>query len=213
MRKLSRRSLVASAAMLPAMVVPASATAIAFGHPDSRLLELEHQIAALDAASIEAGVLWDEAEHAMFEWKNRHPEPEEKKAERPNLEPDPDLERALAKYGDRVSKNVRNLLPVLMEPSADSKLATVAYERELSSWNERRCTASVNCRYEERKGEFERLIEEADALREEAAAIVPLTIDGLRCKARMLSEADIICSDGALVESILNELRTRPTAA
>jgi hypothetical protein len=213
MRKLSRRSLVASAATLPALVVPA-ATAIAgvSGHPDSRLLDLERQIAAFDAATTEAGIPWDEAEEAMFTWEQRNPQPKEKKTERPKLGPDPDLERALAKYGDQASKMVRDLLPVLMEPSADSKLATVEYERELSRWNERRCAASVNCRYEERKDEFERFIDEADALRDEAADIIPNTIDGLRCKARMLSEADLGCVGGALAESIIDQLRERDAA-
>jgi hypothetical protein len=191
------------------MVVPASATAIAFGHADSRLLELERQIAALDAATAKAGIPWDEAEDAMFAWKRRNPEPKEKKTERPNLGPDPDLERALAKYGDRANKTVRDLLPVLMEPSADSILAAAEYEMELSRWNERLSAASVTCHYEERKGEFERLIEEADALREEAAGIVPHTLDGLRCKARMLSEADLGCVGGALAESVIDQLRER----
>jgi hypothetical protein len=214
MRELSRRSLVASAATLPALVVPASATAIVSTsrHPDSRLLELERRIVALDAASTEAGVPWDEAEHAMFAWERSNPEPNEKKAERPKLRPDPDLERALAKYGDRITRTVRDILPILMEPTADTRVSA-EYERELSSWNERRCAASVNCRYEERKDEFERLIAEADALREEAAGIVPNTIDGLRCKARMLSEADLGCVSGALAESIIDELRAWPAAA
>ena len=100
MRKLSRRSLVASAATLPALVIPAaSATAIASasGHPDGRLPELERRIVALDAASTEAGVPWDEAEHTMFAWERRNPESKEKKSEPPKLGPDPDLERALAK--------------------------------------------------------------------------------------------------------------------
>jgi hypothetical protein len=145
----------------------------------------------------------------MFAWKRRNPEPKEKKTERPNLGTDPDLERALAKYGDRANKTVRDLLPVLMEPSADSILAAAEYEMELSRWNERLSAASVNCRCEERKGEFERLIEEADALRDEAAAIKPHTIDGLRCKARMLSEADLGCVGGALAESVIDQLRER----
>ncbi|MGC1358372.1 MAG: hypothetical protein WA851_21735 [Xanthobacteraceae bacterium] len=139
------------------------------------------------------------------------PKPKEKKTEPPKLGSDPDLERALAKYGDRISRTVRDILPILMEPS-DTK-ASVEYERELSHWNERRCAASVNCRYEERKHEFERLIDQADALREEAAGIVPHTIDGLRCKARMLSEADLGYVSGALAESIIDELRTWPAAA
>jgi hypothetical protein len=173
MRKLSRRSLAASAATLPALVVPASATAIAgaSGHPDSRLLELERQIVALDVATTEAGVPWDESEDAMFAWEQRNPAPKEKKTERPKLEPDPDLDRALARYGDQISKTVRDLLPILMESSADSKLATAEYERELSRWNERRSAASVNCRYEKREHEFERLIEEADACSATAARI------------------------------------------
>jgi hypothetical protein len=214
MRKLSRRSLVASAATLSALVVPASATAIASatGHPDSRLLELERRIVAVDAASIEAGVQWDESEHAMFAWERCNPDPKEKKTERPKLEPDPDLERALDKYGDQISRTVRDILPILMEPSADTKVSA-EYERELSSWNERRCAASVNCRYEERKDEFDRLIDQADALREEASGIVPNTIDGLRCKARMLSDADLGCVSGALAESIIDELRAWPAAA
>ena len=29
------------------------------------------------------------------------------------------LERPLAKYGDRISRTVRDILPILMEPSAD----------------------------------------------------------------------------------------------
>jgi hypothetical protein len=215
MRKLSRRSLVASAATLPALVVPAaSATAIASasGHPDSRLLELERRILALDAASTEAGVPWDEAEHAMFEWERCNPEPKETETEPPKLGPDPDLERALDKYGDQISRKVRDILSILMEPSADTKVSA-EYERELSRWNERRCAASVDCRYDERKHEFERLIDQADALREEAAGIVPNTIDGLRCKARMLSDADLGCVNGALAESIIDELRTWPAAA
>jgi hypothetical protein len=52
-----------------------------------------------------------------------------------------------------------------------------------------------------------------DALREEAAGIVPNTIDHLRCKARMLSEADLGCVSGALAESIIDKLRTLPAAA
>ena len=158
-----------------------------------------------------AGVYWDESEHAMFAWERRNAEPKKKKTEPPKLGPDPDLERALAKYGDQISRTVRDILPILMEPS-DTK-ASAEYERELSRWNERRCAASVNCRYEERKHEFERLIDQADALREEAAGIVPNTIDGLRCKARMLSEADLGCVSGALAESIIDELRTWPAAA
>ena len=105
---------------------------------------------------------------------------------------------------------VRDILAILMEPK-DTKVSA-EYERELSRWNERRSAASANCRYEEHKHEFERLIDEADALREEAAGIAPNTIDGLRCKARMLSEADIAYS-GSLVESIIDELRTWPTTA
>ena len=119
MRKLSRRSLVASAATLPALVVPAaSATAIATasGDPDSRLLELERRIVALDAASTETGVPWNEAEDTMFAWKRRNPEPKEKETEPPKLGPDPDLERALDKYGDRISRKVRDILSILMEP-------------------------------------------------------------------------------------------------
>ena len=214
MRKLSRRSLVASAVTLPALVIPAAtAVASASGHPDSRLLELERRIVALDAATTEAGVPWDEAEHAMIAWKQSNPEPKKKKTEPLRLGLDPELESALAKYGDRISRTVRDILPILMEPSADTKLASAEYERELSRWNERRCAASVNCRYDERKHEFERLIGQADALREEAAGIVPNTIEGLRCKARMLSEADLGCVSGALAESIIGELRTWPAAA
>jgi hypothetical protein len=214
MCKLSRRSLVASAATLPALVVPASATVMpsASGHPDSRLLELERRIVALDAATIQAGIPWDEAEHAMFAWERCNPEPKEKKTEPLKLGHDPDLERAIATYGDQISKTIRDILPILMEPSADTEVSA-EYQRELSSWNERRCAASVNCRYEERKDKFERLIAQADALREAAAGIVPNTIDGLRCKARMLSDADLGCVNGALAESIIDELRAWPAAA
>ena len=81
MRKLSRRSLVASAATLPALIVPA-APAIASSHPDSRLLELERRIVALDAASTEAGVPWDEAEEAMFAWERRNPSRRKRKPNR-----------------------------------------------------------------------------------------------------------------------------------
>jgi hypothetical protein len=148
----------------------------------------------------------------MFAWERCNPEPKVKKTEPQKLGPDPDLERALAKYGDQISRTIRDILPILMEPSADTK-AGAEYVRELSSWNERRCAASVSCRYEERKDEFDRLIAQADALREEAAGIVPSTIDGLRCKARMLSEADLACVNGALAESIIDELRAWPAAA
>ena len=105
----------------------------------------------------------------MFAWERRNAEPKEKKTEPPKLGPDPDLERALAKYGDQISRTVRDILPILMEPS-DTK-ATAEYERELSRWNERRCAASVNCRYEEREHEFERLIDQADARSATAARI------------------------------------------
>ena len=116
MRKLSRRSLVASAATLPALVVPAaSATAIATasGHPDSRLLELERQIVALDAAS-------HRGRGISFGMKTRggdvcvgaaNPRAEGKENRTAKPEPDPDLERALAKYGDRISRTVRDILP------------------------------------------------------------------------------------------------------
>jgi hypothetical protein len=39
------------------------------------------------------------------------------------------------------------------------------------------------------------------------------TIDGLRCKTRMLSDADLGCVNGPLAESIIDELRTWSAAA
>lgn len=88
-------------------------------HAPAILLELERQIVALDAAAIEAGAIWDESQHVMFAWERRNPELKEKKTARPKLGPDPDVERDLCKYGDRISRLVRDILPTLMETSAD----------------------------------------------------------------------------------------------
>ena len=79
----------------------------------------------------------------------------------------------------------------------------------IAQWDRREAIARTNCRYDEREAFYEGLIDQADAFRDEAASISATTIDGLQCKARMLSEADLIAigDSGLLAGSIIDELR------
>ena len=60
--------------------------------------------------------------------------------------------------------------------------------------------------------DLERRIDEADALRAEAASIPAVTIEGLRCKARMLSDAELGCLPDGLADSIIADLMDQRAA-
>jgi len=96
----------------------------------------------------------------------------------------------------------RNPKPTVFSPYA-ARIDAIA------QWDRREAIARTNRHYDELEAFYEGLIDQADAFRYEAASISATTIDGLQCKARMLSEADLIAvgASGLLAGSIIDELR------
>jgi hypothetical protein len=207
--KLNRRAVLAGAATVPALAVPAAA-----GSPplaDSRLLELERQVNLAEAAAVEVGHLHTEAEEAMFVWEQNNPEPVLRSTEPPEL--DLALMRALAPYGDdRLVRAVRAILHGLDENGA-AEAVFAEHSAAIEFWERRQEVARVNCRYDELEARYEGLLEQADALRAEAAEIVACSIEDLRCKARMMCEADLLSLGSPLAESIVDDLRAVPAGA
>jgi hypothetical protein len=199
---LNRRAILAGAAAVPALAVPASA-----GSPplaDSRLLELERQVAIAEAAAIEAGNLHTEAEEAMIAWERSNPEPVMRSTEPPEL--DAELMRALAPYGgDWLVRAVRAILHGFDKNGA-AEAALAEHSAAIKLWEERRRIARTNCHYDDLEADYHRLLERADAIRAEAAEIVARTIEDLRCKVRMMSQCDLLGLDNPLVESIVDDL-------
>jgi hypothetical protein len=182
---LNRRAILAGVAAVPALAVPAAA-----GSPplaDSRLLELERRVNAAEAAAVEAGHIFTQAEEAMLAWRQHDPRP---------------TAYAIAPDGATASISDWRELEKWKEAAQDA----------LGRWARREEVARANCRYDELEAEYQRLLERADDLRAEAAQIVASSIEDLRCKVRMMSEADCLSFDGPLIESIVDDLRASPTA-
>jgi hypothetical protein len=203
MSALNRRSILAGAAAVPIAALAGDAIS-APASTDSRLLELERQAAAAENAAKEAGSIFCEAEKAMFAWKRRNPEPAMPKIKDAPQDAVDDWLRAFLAADDPEDFRAKN-----PSPNAPGIELLSRHNKNFSSWSERRRVALLNCRYEERKAFYEGLINHADAIRDEAASISAASIDGLRCKARMLSEADLIAvgESGLLAGSIIDELR------
>jgi hypothetical protein len=202
MSALNRRSILAGAAAAPIAALAGNAIA-APTSTDSRLLELECQAAAAETAAKEAGSIFCRAEKAMFAWERRNPKPKVRNFNIGKVCWDgPGIlvsgSEAYARYWKLVD-----------EANADSTAALNEHSEAVKRWEERRSTARANCRYDELEVFYEGLIDRADAFRDEAASISATTIDGLQCKARMLSEADLIAvgGSGLLAGSIIDELR------
>ena len=182
MSALNRRSILAGAAAAPIAALAGDAIA-APTSTDSRLLELERQAAAAENAAKEAGSIFCEAEKAMFAWRRRNPKP---------------TAYAIAPAGAKGTSDWREF-----DRWRQAAIDAVA------QWERREAIARTNCHYDELEAFYEGLIDQADAFRDEAASISATTIDGLQCKARMLSEADLITigDSGLLAGSIIDELR------
>jgi hypothetical protein len=181
MSAINRRSVLAGAAAAP--IAALAGDAIAATSTDTRLLELECQAAAAETAAKEAGSVFGKAEKAMFVWRRRNPKP---------------TAYAIGPAGAKGTSDWREL-------DRWRKAAKDA----TAQWDRREAIARTNCHYDELEAFYEGLIDQADAFRDEAASISATTIDGLRCKARMLSEADLIAigESGLLADSIIDELR------
>jgi len=171
-----------------------------------RLLELERQIAEAEAAAIRAGAIFSKSEEVMFAWKRHNPKPQHREVTIREVRWD----GSEVVYG---TESYRSYMKAVDEANADLAAAVAEHCEVLKFWNERHCIARTNCRYAEREAEFNRLINESDALRMEAAAIPASTVEDLRCKARMLSEADLNCVPDGLAESIITDLQAWPTEA
>jgi hypothetical protein len=208
MSHLNRRAVVTGATALPALALPAvfSPARADFGPADKRLFELEREIAIADAHADAAGLIHTESEDAMFEWERRNPKPAMPKIQDVSEEARDDWIRkmlAVSNPNEFCKKNP--------SPSVRSRKILAEHRKAVSQWEKRRGVALSNCRFEEREVEFERLIEQADALRYEAARIRADTIAGLRTKAAMLKNYDPGRDDHAkIVDSIIAELQAWP---
>ncbi len=176
---------------------------------ETRLLELERQATAAEAAAIEAGRQHTEAEKAMFAWERRNPKPTRREVStlKETLQ---FLQNSIDEEGQiptpAAAAKRSHARSLIKEKLAD---ATREHSEALEPWEARRSIARANCQYEEREALYQRLIDEADAIRDKAAAIPATTIKGLQCKARMLSEAELLAvgDSGLLSSSIIDGLR------
>jgi hypothetical protein len=208
MNMLVKSSVVAAACQ--AFVSASAASATACDPTEVQLLDLERKASLADSASIEAGRSFSKSEKAMFAWRRRNPKPELRECTvgEVNYEGPPIV------YG---TETYRQYTTLVDEANADMKAALAEHCEAARRWNERQGVARANCHFDERNNEFERLIVEADALREEAASIRANTIGGLRIKARMAHGPDglDLCREdhAALAESILADLEVLNIAA
>jgi hypothetical protein len=161
-----------------------------------RLFEIEAELKELNAQANAAGHVFSKAEEMMFEWARRNPKPTMRESRM-------EIEKNL----DRVSgfKEFRCRLDI-----ADEEAATREHNLAVGQWRTREQAAKRDCGHDVKKAAFDKLVDEMEALYEEAAEIPARTMDGLRCKARLVraSDGSLDLSDGSLdlYRSVVDDL-------
>ena len=156
-------------------------------HPakDRNLFRIEIKALDLNSQMLAAGKAHDKAERAMAEWHERNPRPLRWQASR-------DLHGNGSLY---IAKG-------------ESEKAHAQYKKALAQWERREQKAIKACRFKEREAAWEESIDRISALCRRAENIGAQSIEGLRCKARLveLNGGD----DPDLPLSIVNDLLAFP---
>lgn len=187
---LSRRSLFAAAAIVPAVVLPA----VAFGSPDVALLAFEPR---LKMAWAEQGLVSDrllKAGRAFADWGRRNPRP---KMREPKVGTEAEYNvwfAADAKADDKSSVAHLN-------PNADLKAAIGEHQVAVAQWKRRERIARQQSGLLELQAAEAEIGKRISALGDEVRAIPATTLEGLKTKARM----NAYVTD--LAEAIVDDLR------
>lgn len=211
--KVSRRYLISSvpavaagvALATPAIAGPALASPNA---AERKLFEIEAEVRELAEQAKLAGRAHTEAEVAMITWDRRNPKPTLPEIEQASEQAVDDWIRASLAADDPKKFYEEN-----PSPNAHVVAADDAHDKALEQHRDRRRAALDACRYEEREEAFERLVDEMNAKFEDAAVIQATTIEGLRCKARLIeASGDNVSLQKGLVEDLLAWPGSAPAA-
>jgi hypothetical protein len=191
--KTSRRAIMAGVAAMPIAAIVAKSARASAHSADRKLFAIETEVRDLKAKVHAACDLHTESEEAMAAWASRNPRPKMRETYQAKEREVDDFIRAL-------------LAKVKMpDPNADLKAAMAEHEQALTKWSNRRRAAEANCRLDEREAAFNELLDQMSALCEQAEKIPATTIEGLKCKARLVELND---HEPCLALSIANDLLT-----
>lgn len=201
MSTLNRRAILAGAATVAAVVQPgavriANARPVELivgdgagpAHAELQLFEIEQEVRDLDLKIKVAGDAWDVVQNADIEWKRQNPKPAEPSATG-------DLPAGWRERGAQIIKEgdstFRDLCDAIFEPKNQDRARQKAeYVEALAQWEARYAAALDEIGYSAAQDTYEGLIDDQDALFEEAADIRSVTFAGIQCKARLAKAWD-----------------------
>ena len=194
--KTSRRAILAGASAVPIAAVIAKSASASVHSADRKLFAIETKVRDLKAKMLAAGDLHTKSEEAMAAWASRNPRPKMREL---TYQP---KEREVDDFIRALQAKVQ-----MPDPNADLKAAMAEHEQALTEWSNRRSSAEANCRLDEREITFNGLLDQMSALCEQAEKIPATTIEGLKCKARLVELHDPD-QEPCLALSIANDLLT-----
>jgi hypothetical protein len=170
MSNLSRRSIVASAAALPALAVPVVAASI--GKPDAEIVALSSQLArAWDIGLHDACAALSIADEKVFEWKRLNPEPSKVKAS-----DDPQKSARI----DEIIAELRPLFADTQDYDADAK-----YDIAIREWQEKKAAFERESGHDEASAAEGAANDEVSRIIDAMSGIPACSIRGLIAKARV----------------------------
>ncbi len=167
---------------------------------EARLFQIEVELPKVKAQIEKSGRIHDEAERQVFAWKEHNPRP----ALRVEWLP---IENQLQKLLDRRggSLTVAGVAKAISRTAPVPKHQVEAHAKAMARWEKQLQAAKRRFSYGRKEVALCAAVDRAWALREEAASIRATTIDGLKCKARMVNSAEDTEFDG-VADSIARDL-------